>query len=217
MDEKIEAQGAKQLQVVIKIRRIEIPPQASFDIDWHVEGVIEGAVASAMVRMDTEPEPINLMFGHRINPDLKTELALHSGGAVVFSSTLPLKIVDLNNRSGAEPKVRHLLMFYIIDPDNPIPSTIEELDPLYIHSLIESQLDQSQGTFPINFTNLIVDYATSTEFNAFLKQIEMLENDPELVELRKKIADDPKVAGQVRGYYMSSNVVSNYVKTESSV
>jgi hypothetical protein len=213
-EEKFEEQqrnGPGRLQVVTRIRKIQIQPRCSFDLDWHIEGVIEGVVATAMIRLDSEEEPLKLKFGQRVNPDLQTDVDLPPGGAVVFSNTLPVKITDLSNLKGETTKVRYLMMFYVISPEGPLFSTADEMDPVVVQRIVDSQLDKNQS-MPTNLVKIILEYSISWEIDATLNAISKLEDDPALKELRSRISENPKEAGCVNRYCLSSKVMVDNMK-----
>jgi hypothetical protein len=204
-EEKDAPSSNPRLQVVTRVRKICIPQQASFETDWSVEGVVEGVVAVAIVRIDQDKEDLKLQFGHRVNCDLLTSVDLASGSAVVFSNTLRVRVCDLANYS-KQPQCRNLVMFYLIDPDNPIHCTADEVDAKLVHRIINSQLDQEQQ-MPLQIVSIIMSYSISWEQRGRLEVLSELEQNQEIQQLREEMLKNSKDQRHKELYGLFSNVI----------
>eukprot|EP00475_Leptophrys_vorax_P039587 TRINITY_DN7174_c0_g1_i5.p1 TRINITY_DN7174_c0_g1~~TRINITY_DN7174_c0_g1_i5.p1 ORF type:complete len:480 (-),score=93.91 TRINITY_DN7174_c0_g1_i5:9-1256(-) len=158
-----ESSDKVKLQVVTRIRVLTIPAAGSSDnvsysLRWHLEGVVEGVVAVAMVRLDSaDDELVEIQFSHRQNRDNVTTLEVSSQSVVVFSNTLPRRIANLTNYT-AEPQERTFVLFYVIDPDGPLCSTASEISPTLLRNLIELVVGAGISV-PIGIAKMIVAYA----------------------------------------------------------
>jgi len=159
------------LQVVVKAQSYLLEPGVQYSGKWHREGFRENIVASGVYYAEIEDGlhggslkfrlargPTESYARHAEGMDgypTTRELPIHEGRAVVFGNELPHRFRALSNLGDKTAK-RTFLTFFVVDPNQRIPSTadMQIILPIRMQQVVISAV---RKTYNLELPEYVVD------------------------------------------------------------
>ncbi|CAF1190991.1 unnamed protein product [Adineta steineri] len=181
---KLNSNEEQKLQVIVKAQSYNLKSGMKYSGRWHTEGQIENIVAVGVYYLDIDDqlEGGSLKFRPKVGPNKSyadgIEInhyvsSIKTGTAVVFSNSIPYRFQQIRNLTHEDGRRRTFLNFFIVDPEQPIeisPNEIVYVPKDFLIQIFQQWNDQGLPDIIIDKIFKMLNLSTIWETKDFAKE-----------------------------------------------